>query len=85
MRQKKISKNKKSKRIKLDINMSLSELITKYPELKNVLLEDYGLHCVNCIISDYDTLLEGARLHGIEGKYFDEMIANLEKIINDNR
>jgi hybrid cluster-associated redox disulfide protein len=68
--------------IKIDPNISMAELVTKYPELVEPLTYDYGLHCVNCMISDFDTLKQGAVIHGIEGKEFDEMLQDIENIIN---
>ncbi|MBE0573564.1 DUF1858 domain-containing protein [Candidatus Dojkabacteria bacterium] len=60
----------------------MSELVQKYPELVEPLTYDYGLHCVNCMIADFDTLQEGAVIHGIEGEDFEDMIKDLEEIIN---
>lgn len=74
----------KSKRKKIDIDMPLSELIELYPELAEILTNEYGLHCVNCMISDFDTLEQGALIHGIEGEFFLEMVSRLEDVINDN-
>ncbi len=69
--------------IKLDPSIKMSELTEKYPELIEPLTYDYGLHCVNCMIADFDTLQEGAVIHGIEGNDFDDMINDLEEIINN--
>jgi len=75
--------NLKSKRkVKIDPDMRISELLEKYPELADVLVQEYGLHCVNCYISDFDTLREGASIHGIEDIFFEEMIEDLENRIN---
>lgn len=68
--------------IKIDPLMPMSELVQKYPELVEPLTYDYGLHCVNCMIADFDTLQEGAVIHGIEGEDFEDMIKDLEEIIN---
>lgn len=68
--------------IKLDPKIQMSDLVVQYPELVQTLTEDYGLHCVNCMLNDFDTLEEGALLHGIEGEDFEEMVENLEDIIN---
>jgi len=68
--------------IKIDPKISMADLVEQYPELVEPLTYDYGLHCVNCMISDFDTLEEGAVIHGIEGEYFEQMIKDLEKIIN---
>jgi len=75
--------NLKSKRtVKIDPDMRISELLEKYPELSDVLIQEYGLHCVNCYISDFDTLREGASIHGIEDVFFEDMIKDLEDRIN---
>lgn len=69
--------------ISLDPQIKMSELTIKYPELIEPLTYDYGLHCVNCMIADFDTLQEGAIIHGIEGDDFVDMINDLEEIINN--
>ncbi len=69
--------------ITIDSNIGMVELIDTYPELVNVLSEDYEFHCVNCIFAGMDTLIEGAALHGIEGDDFEDMKRHLEEIINE--
>jgi len=70
--------------IKLDPKMKMSDLTITYPELIEPLTYDYGLHCVNCMIADFDTLIEGAVIHGIEGNDFTDMIDDLEELINNH-
>ncbi len=74
----------KDKKIKLDPNMQISDLIDTYPQLVDVLTEDYEFHCVNCLFSGFDNLIEGAGLHGIEGEDFQDMVEHLESILNDS-
>ncbi len=69
-------------RTTIEPKVKISDLVTTFPELIDLLMFDYGLHCVNCIISELDTLQEGALLHGIEGKEFDEMLLRIERIVN---
>lgn len=74
---------KKTKRkIKIPLNIKIDELLSKYPYLGDILFYEYGLHCVNCIISGFDTLREGAMVHQIEGAEFKKMISHLEEVIN---
>lgn len=68
--------------VKLDPKIKMSDLTLQYPELIEPLTYGYGLHCVNCMIAEFDTLEEGAVIHGIEGEDFKEMIDDLESIIN---
>lgn len=75
-------KTDESNYIHIDETVNMAELVTTYPELAEVLTYDYGLHCVNCMISEYDTLGEGAAIHGIEGEDLKDMIKHIEQIIN---
>lgn len=78
------AENNKASFIKIDPHMNIQEFILEYPQLVDVLANDYGFHCVTCVFSDFDTLIEGAAIHNIEGKDFDEMLKHLEEIINDD-
>lgn len=77
-------KTKTKKIVKIKENIGIEELLSKYPYLGDILTYEYGLHCVNCIISGFDTLKEGALIHGITGKYFKEMLKHLESLVNAN-
>lgn len=70
---------------KIDLDLPITELLELYPELAPVLTYEYGLYCINCIIADFDTLRNGAELHGIDGKYLEQMILHLESIINNEQ
>ena len=67
--------------IKIGRKMNLAELVTVYPELVNVLMEDYGLHCVSCFAAGFDTLEEGAKIHGYDDKDIEKMVSRLNKIV----
>ena len=69
---------------RIDPNIGINDLIETYPQLVEILNDEYGFHCVNCIFSEFDTLKEGAAIHGIEGNDFEEMVFRLEEIINNN-
>lgn len=69
---------------KIDPHINIQEFILEYPQLVDVLANDYGFHCVTCVFSDFDTLIEGAAIHNIEGKDFDEMLQHLEELINSD-
>jgi len=71
-------------KFKLNPNLIISDLIEQYPEAGLFLITEYGINCVNCFAAGYDTLKEGAEIHGIVGKDFKDMLAALEKfILND--
>lgn len=58
-------------------NMLLAEVVEKFPEMAEVLVEEYGFHCVGCYASTMETLAEGAAVHGMEEKEVERMIADL--------
>lgn len=76
------AKSKPKKWIKIDRNIPIPELLEKWPELEEVLTYEYGFHCANCIFAGFDTIEDGANLHGIEGDYFEELLEHLEKVVN---
>lgn len=72
--------NKKQNLITGDI--MIEELITDYPQVIDFLIIEYGFHCVNCFVSGFEKLEEGAKVHGISGPHFEELLDNLNKLVN---
>lgn len=75
---------KKNQRIKINPEIGITTLIETYPVLVDVLQNDYEFHCVNCMFSEFDTLENGALLHGIEGEDFYDLLEHLEGVINSD-
>ena len=71
---------KKKPFVKITKDMSLADLVFKYPGVAEVLL-DYGLHCVSCIASGFDTLEIGAKVHGMTDREIDEMMNRVNEFI----
>lgn len=69
-------------KVKIDRKINVAELISLYPELTQVLMEDYGLHCVSCFAAGFDTLEEGAKIHGYDDKDIEKMVVRLNKLVN---
>lgn len=74
----------------MDIQASQPKVyvITKYDLLGTLmqecpraaeLLAEYGLHCVSCFASEYDTLEMGAQVHGMRDEEMNEMIAEINE------
>ncbi len=72
---------KKSNEIKINKEFNLAELVYKYPQTEEVLL-DYGLHCVGCIASSFDTIEAGAKVHGMTDEEIDEMLERINEVVN---
>jgi hydroxylamine reductase len=61
-------------------DIMLAELVDKYPKLADVLVEDYGFHCIGCYASGMETLAEGAEVHGMSKEQIKEMVMDLNTL-----
>ena len=58
----------KKKLAKITKDTLIAEAVERYPELGEVLAEDYGFHCIGCMASEMETIEQGAMVHGFTGK-----------------
>lgn len=58
-------------------DMIIQDVVAKYPETMEVFFE-YGIHCVGCANSLFETVEQGAELHGFD---IDELIDDLNSVI----
>lgn len=54
----------------------ISDVIEKYPKASEVML-DYGLHCAGCFLNQFETVEEGAKLHGMSDKEIETMLKDI--------
>ncbi len=59
---------------------NIAEIITAYPETARVFLE-YGLHCVGCIASSFDTIEQGTKAHHLTEKDLDNLVEDLNVVL----
>lgn len=71
-----------NKKPKLTPQIKISEIVEYYPELIEVLIIDYGFHCIGCVASAFETLQEGASVHGIVGDDLKELMERLESEVD---
>ena len=57
----------------IEKNINLVELMEKYPEKVDILLEA-GMHCLGCMASHFESLEEACMVHGID---IDDLLAKL--------
>ena len=67
-----------NKKPKLTTQIKISEIVEYYPELIELLIIDYGFHCIGCVASAFESLEEGALVHGIVGEDLEELMERLE-------
>jgi hybrid cluster-associated redox disulfide protein len=70
-----------NKQITITKDMNLGEVVFKYPEAAEV-LTDYGLSCVGCFASSFDTIEQGAKIHQLDDEELDEMIERINEVVN---
>jgi hydroxylamine reductase len=69
--------------MKITKKTSIAEITEKYPEIGEVLMEDYGFHCVGCFGAEMETIADGALVHGMNVKETTEMIKTLNQLVED--
>jgi len=76
---KKMKKINKKPRGKTEITkkMSFAEIMKKKPEAVEVLMKE-GMHCVGCHMAMFETLEQGAVMHGIDPDKLVKKINNLK-------
>ncbi|MGI5827711.1 MAG: iron-sulfur cluster assembly scaffold protein [Patescibacteria group bacterium] len=82
-----ISKVKRRKMPKINHitkNTLLGELISQYPKAAQVLVGEYGLHCVGCFAAAYETLQDGAKAHGMSEKGIEDMVKRINEVISES-
>jgi len=60
----------------------IKELLEKHPAVVEVLM-GYGLNCVNCHFSMYDTLESGLKIHGLDHE-IDMILRDLNEVVSDS-
>lgn len=60
-------------------DMTFAEALTIKPDAAEIMFE-FGLHCIGCHLSPYETIEQGAKSHGLNDKDIKNM---LDKINND--
>ena len=70
----------KKAKAKVKKETNLAELVFRFPATEEVLL-DYGLHCVSCVASGFDTIEMGAKAHGMSDAEISDLINRLNEVI----
>jgi hybrid cluster-associated redox disulfide protein len=71
---------KNETKIKKDTN--LEDLSTNHPDIADYLQNEYGFHCMNCVLAGFETLEQGAAVHGVTGSDLDQMINEVNEKIS---
>ena len=65
--------------MKITKDMKIEEVLKKYPQTREV-FEEYGFHCLDCMAARFETIEEGAVVHGID---VDKFLKDINKKISE--
>ncbi len=66
------------KKDKITKNMTFQDVMDKYPNAIDVVM-NYGLHCIGCHVSAFETIEQGAKAHGLNKKDIEKMIKEMNE------
>ncbi|MHC1570509.1 MAG: DUF1858 domain-containing protein [Methermicoccaceae archaeon] len=59
-------------------DMKITDVVVNYPETLVVFMQ-YGMGCIGCQIAAFETVEEGALVHGLD---VDALVADLNAVVN---
>lgn len=66
--------------MKIEKNTPIKKMLDEHPEVIEVLM-GYGLNCVNCHFSQFDTLESGLKMHGLDHE-LEMILRDLNKVVS---
>ena len=75
-----MEKNKMKTKKQITTSMTFAELM-QYPEAVEILMKK-GFHCIGCSAAAFETIEQGALMHGINPK---ELVEEINKKISKNQ
>lgn len=64
---------------KVTKEMGIMEIVEKKPKSGMIMME-YGMHCLGCMASQFETLEQGCLAHGLSEEKIKEMIDRINKL-----
>ncbi|PIN94440.1 hypothetical protein COU53_03420 [Candidatus Pacearchaeota archaeon CG10_big_fil_rev_8_21_14_0_10_30_48] len=68
--------------------MVIAEILAEHPEKAHLLSEimmEFGIHCIGCGASGFETLEQGVLGHGFSEKELNKLVSDLNKAINSKQ
>lgn len=72
-------------KITIDPDTPIAEVAELYPDVVDYLVSEYGFHCVGCFASHFETIRQGAMVHGIYEQDFEVMMVRVNEIANTEK
>ena len=68
---------------KITKDTTIGDIVEKYPQVVDT-LTDYGVHCVGCHVSPFESLEMGFKGHGLSDQQVNEAVIKLNEVIEKN-
>ena len=68
---------------KITKDTTIGEIVEKYPQVVDT-LTSFGVHCVGCHVSPFESLEMGFKGHGMDDAKIQEAVTKLNEVINKN-
>ena len=65
-------------------DMTLGELVTRYPKAAVVLAEK-GMHCIGCGMAAWETVEQGCKAHGMTDEQVEETVKEMNKAASEDK
>ena len=65
-------------------DMTFGEVIQKFPKTAQVMLK-YGLHCIGCAVSNYESIEQGAAAHGLSEEDLEKMLKEMNEVAEEEQ
>ena len=69
---------------KITREMKIGDAVKVHPEVAKIMFE-YGLHCIGCAISPFESVEDGAKSHGMDDAKINEMVEKINKAIESEK
>lgn len=66
-------------------NTMIAEVVENFPEVAEILTEDYGFHCVSCFAAEMETVGMGAMGHGMTQEEIDDMLLTINDFVEKQK
>jgi len=64
---------------KITADWTIAKLLEKYPKADEILVE-YGFHCIGCALAQFETIEQGAKVHGLDSKKLKKLMNELDNL-----
>jgi len=61
--------------------MKINDVLKKYPETAEIFMK-YGFHCIGCVAAGFESIEDGAKVHGID---IDKLVEELNEAIKSTK